>query len=175
MSLEEKLRATARSVTEDDGIFDVAEMHPRGFAAAAGAGAGAGRALGDAATDSSLGSMLGGMGGAAAGMAGAAAARGLPLRICVAVSPDKVHLLEIHNKLGYDDLTVFASMDRAAIDVEAHGRVFNRVVSIREAATGRDYEMEAPRLGPFKAKDIVKTLLDEGGTHDIVETEGATE
>jgi hypothetical protein len=131
MSIEESLRHSARSITGDQAIVDVAEMHPRGFAAATGIGAGAGSALGDGLTESSLGSMIGAGGGAAAGMGAAAAVRGLPLRMCVAVSPEKIHLLEIRNKLGYDDLDPFASLERASTEVEIHGRVFNRVVELR--------------------------------------------
>ena len=160
VSLEEKLRTTARSVSGDSLIVDVAEMHPRGFAAAAGAGAGAGNLAGSSVTDSSVGSMLGTAGGAAAGMAGAAAARGLPMRVCVAVSPDKVHLLEIRNKLGYDDLALLVSLERSIVEVETHGRVFNRVVVLRDSASGETYELEAPRMGPFKSKDLV-ALLEE--------------
>jgi hypothetical protein len=165
MSLEEKLRRNARAVTGDEAIFDVAELHPRGFSAAAGAGAGIGSAAGEGLTDSSIGSMLGGVGGAAAGMAAAAAARDLPLRICVAVSPTRVYLLEIRDKVGFDDLAAFAEIERSAVRAEAHGRGFNRVVTVRDTASGKDYEMEARRLGPFKAKDIVKLLAT---THDPV-------
>jgi hypothetical protein len=123
-------------------------------------GAGAGSALGDSVTDSAVGSVLGATGGAVAGAAGVAAARGLPMRICVAVSPDRIYLLEIRSKLGYDDLAMIVAMDRASVDVEVHGRVMNRVVVLHDSATGNTYEMEAPRLGPFKAKDLVALLTD---------------
>ena len=162
MSMEEKLRTAARAATGDQSIIDVAEFHPRGFAAAAGAGAGLGSAAGGGATDSSLGSAIGSAGGAAAGMAGAAAARDLPMRICVAISPASIHLLEIQDKIGYDDVTLIVSLNRSDVEVETHGRVFNRVVVLRDSAGGKSYELEAPRMGPFKSKDLV-ALLEESG------------
>ncbi len=159
-------------MTGDDSILDVAELHPRGFSAAAGAGAGAGSLAGDQLTDSAIGSMLGGAGGAAAGMAGVAAARGLPLRVCIAVSPEKIHLLEIRDKMGYDDLAPFATLHRSATEVETHGRVFNRVVVLRDTENGKTYELEAPRFGPFKSKDLV-ALLEADVTDPEPADEGA--
>mgnify|MGYP001823248468 CR=1 FL=1 len=158
MSFEEKLRERARTATDDASIVDVAEMHPRGFAAAAGAGAGAGSLAGDSLTDSSVGSALGGMGGAAAGMAASAAARDLPLRVCVAVSADAIYLLEIGDKVGYDNLQLFATLDRGAADIEIHGRVFNRTVTLTDTSNDHVYELEAPRFGPFKSKDLIRLL-----------------
>jgi hypothetical protein len=158
VSFEEKLRERARAATGDESIVDVAEMHPRGFAAAAGAGAGAGSVAGDSLTDSSVGSALGGMGGAAAGMAASAAARGLPLRVCVAVSDQSIYLLEIGDKVGYDDLSLFATIDRSEADVQVHGRVFNRTVTLSDPASDDTYELEAPRMGPFKSKDLIELL-----------------
>lgn len=159
MSMEEKLRTAVRAATGDDSILDVAEFHPRGFAAAAGAGAGLGSAVGGSATDSSLGSAVGSAGGAAAGMAGAAAARGLPMRICVAISPDVVYLGEIEGVVGVDNVSVFAELDRSHMAVEVHGRAVNRVVILEDEKTSHRYEMEAPRFGPFHAKALVELLM----------------
>jgi len=138
---------------------DVAEFHPSGFTAAVGAGAGLGSAVGGNVTDSMLGGAVGGAGGSAAGMAGAAAARGLPIRICVAVSPDLVYLLEIEDKMGVENLDLFAELARSDLGVEVHGRVYNRVVILEDLKTGNRFEMEAPRYGPFHAKAIVELLL----------------
>lgn len=170
VSFEEKLRKRARGATGDESIVDVAEMHPRGFAAAAGAGAGAGSIAGDSLTDSSVGSALGGMGGAAAGMAASAAARDLPLRVCVAVSVDAIYLLEIGDKVGYDNLQLFATLNRGNTEVEIHGRVFNRTVTLTDTASDHVYELEAPRLGPFKSKDLIR-LLEADGSQEEVDVE----
>lgn len=160
MSMEERLLDGARTITGDRGIHDVAEFHPRGFAAAAGAGAGLGSAAGDSATDSSLGGMIGGTGGAAAGMAGAAAARGLPMRIGMAVTPEKVYLLEIRGALDVEDVSMLATIEKADVDVDVHGRVVNQVVVLRDRASGKTFEMEAPRLSPLRAGKMVDALLE---------------
>lgn len=159
MSLEEKLRAAAREATGDESILDVAEFHPRGFAAAAGAGAGAGSVVGGGVTDSGLGSAVGAAGGTAAGMAAASAARGLPMRIGIAVSPELVYLAEIEGVTSVDSVSVFAQLDRKHIAVEVHGRAMNRVVILEDEKTGETYEMEAPRVGPFHAKALVELLM----------------
>ena len=158
MSFEERLRESARKETGDDSILDVAEFHPRGLAAAAGAGAGVGSALGGSATDSMLGSAVGGAGGAAAGMAGVAGARGLPMRIGVAVSSESVYLLDIEGMTDVDDVELLAQLDRSKIGVEVHARAFNRVVVLEDLGSGHRYEMEAPRIGPFHAKALIELL-----------------
>lgn len=159
MSMESRLLDAARLVTGDDGVFDVAEFHPRGFAAAAGAGAGVGSLAGDSVSDSGLGGMIGGTGGAMAGMAGAAAARGLPMRICVAIAPSAVYLLEIHDALKFDDLSLFAKIEEPDLGVEVHGRIANQVVVVEDQKTGRTFEMEAPRLSPLRAGKVVGSLM----------------
>jgi hypothetical protein len=159
MSMEEKLRTAARAATGDDSILDVAEFHPRGFAAAAGAGAGVGSAVGGGVSDSGVGSAIGAAGGTAAGMAAAASARDLPMRICVAVSPETVYLAEIEGMTGVDDVSVFAQMARSDIAVEVHGRAMNRVVILEDLKSEQKYEMEAPRIGPFHAKALVELLM----------------
>ena len=125
---------------------------------AAGAGAGIGSAAGDKATDSNLGGMIGGTGGAAAGMAGAAAARGLPMRIGLGLSPTMIYLLEIHSPLDVDQVSLFATVQRSDAEVEVHGRIANQVVVLTDRDSGRIFEMEAPRLSPMRAGKMVEAL-----------------
>lgn len=160
MSIESKLLQAARLTTGDDDIFDVAEFHPRGFAAAAGAGAGLGNAAGDSVTDSGLGGMIGGAGGAIAGMAGAAAAKGLPMRIGLAIAPSTVYLLELHDAMSFDKVSLFATIGESELGIEIHGRVANQVVVLEDKTTGKTFDMEAPRLSPLRAGKMVDALRE---------------
>ncbi len=155
MSREERLLESARATTGDETICDVGIVRPCGFTAAAGVASASGSAVGDA-VGGTVGSMVGGVGGAAAGMAAAEAARGLPGRTCIALSPTHVHLLGM-NATGWDTQQI-ATIERAGARIEAHTRATNRILVIEDGATGRKWEVEAPRLNPYHTGDLVDDL-----------------
>lgn len=158
MSIEENLRADARKASGDEEIVDVAIFHPRGFTAATGAGAGLGSAAGG---DSSVASAAGAAVGAYAGMKVTGAGRDLPLSICVAISPDKVYLMEHRGATDFAGHleSPFATLDRSQLGVEVHQRAMNRVVILHDELTDEVYPLEAPRFGPYHAKAAVQLLM----------------
>lgn len=158
MSIEENLRSDAKRTAGDDTIVDVAIFHPRGYTAAAGAGAGLGSAAGG---DSAIGSATGAAVGTYAGMEATGAARGLPRSICVAVSPEKVYLMAHKGATDFTgDLEApFATLDRSCLGVEVHQRAMNRVVILHDEASDEEYQMEAPRVGPYHSKALVRLLM----------------
>lgn len=111
--------------------------------------------------ESTVGSALG---GAAGGLAAASAARGLPGRVCVALSPTHVHLLGI-KATGYA-VEPIAEIDRVRMTVETCGRAMNEVVVIVDGESGADYELEAPRINPYSTGDIVDLLSGARRTVD---------
>lgn len=173
MSLEETLLAAAKEASGDDTILGVALFHPRGYTGATGAGAGVGSAVGG---DSSLGSAVGAAVGGLVGMKASGAGRNLPLSICVAISGDRVYLMEHRGMTDFagDVQAPFAVLDRSQLGVEVHRRAMNRVVILHDESTDEIFPMEAPRLGPFHAKAMVELLMLSDRHHDQEAEEAST-
>lgn len=158
MSFEERLLASAKEATGDDAIIDVAIFHPRGFSAATGVGAGIGSAAGG---DSDVGSAVGAAVGGVAGMTVSGAGRDLPLKTCVAITREKVYLMEGEGMTDFaaDVKAPFAEIDRTHLGVEVHQRAMNRVVVLHDETNDEIYSFEAPRFGPYHAKAAVRLLV----------------
>lgn len=155
MSAEARLHEAARATTGDETIIDVAIFHPKGYSGKTGSGAAAGSLLGD----SAIGTAIGAAAGAAAGMA--AGSSRLPRSVCVAITPERVYLLKHKGATDFagDLEPPFATLDRSELGVEVHQRAMNRVVILHDGETDTTYELEAPRLGPYHAKALVRLLM----------------
>jgi hypothetical protein len=153
MSREEHLIASARTSTGDATIFDVGIAHPRGAPAGSG---GIGSVLaGD------VGSIVGdgSAGGSLAADQAAATARGLPHRMCLALTPTHLHVLGM-GATGYDTEPI-AKIELATATVRVTGQVMHRLVSVADDAARTTYAFEVPRINPYHALDLVDRLAGE--------------
>lgn len=164
MSFESRLLDAAKEATGDGTIEDVAEFHPKGTAAAAGAGAALGSLAGDAA-GGDWGQAIGTGVGAAGGAAARAAASELPAQVCVAVSPTEVYLLAMPT-VGVAHLEPLAKIDREKLGVEVHQRVTVRTIVLEDLDTGHRFELEAQRLNVYHAKSMIKLLMMSEEHHE---------
>jgi hypothetical protein len=81
--------------------------------------------------------------------------------VCVAITPDRVYLLEHKGATDFRGHleSPFATLDRSTLGVEVHQRALNRVVVLHDEATEQSYSFEAPRFGPYHAKALVHLLM----------------
>jgi hypothetical protein len=100
--------------------------------------------------------LFGATGGAAAGKALLGIGKGLPPRICVAISPSEVYLfgMETHGT----SLDPLAKIDRDKLGVEVHQRMTVRTIVLEDLETGHQFALEAPKLNFYHAKAMVELL-----------------
>lgn len=162
MSFEGKLLDAAIEATGDESIIDVAEFQPKGTAGTMVAGAMAGSAVGGAAGGDGWGELIGRGVGSGVGMVaadyGVAAARDLPTRITVAISPTEVYLLGMP-QIGHHPLEPLAKIHRDKLGIEVHQRVSVRTVVLEDLETGATFPVETPRLSFYHSKAMVELLL----------------
>jgi hypothetical protein len=164
--LEQKPRAAAEA-TGDDSILDVAVMEPKGSAGAAVTGAAIGGVVGSGATDfSGWGSSLGMAGCVIAGRAAMGMSEHLPPYICVAVTPDNVHLPGMTTNFSHKHMTLLGQIARDTLGVEVHQRGTVRTVVLEDLDSNVEFPREVKRLNCYHGNAVVELSMMSEEYHD---------